>query len=74
VLRRIFGPKRKWQEAGEVCIMRSFIPHVPHQLLLGRMRWAHGTVEKHIQNFCHNTTLDNLGMDGKIILKLILKK
>jgi hypothetical protein len=26
VLRRIFGPKRvKWQEAGENCIMKSFV-------------------------------------------------
>jgi hypothetical protein len=25
VLRRIFVPKRKWREAGEDCIMRSFI-------------------------------------------------
>jgi hypothetical protein len=24
-LRRIFGSKRKWQEAGEDCIMRRFI-------------------------------------------------
>jgi hypothetical protein len=25
VLRRIFGLERKWQEAGENCIMRRFI-------------------------------------------------
>jgi hypothetical protein len=25
VLRRIFGPERKWQEPGEDCLMRSFI-------------------------------------------------
>jgi hypothetical protein len=25
MLRRIFGPKRKWQEAGEDCIMRSLM-------------------------------------------------
>jgi hypothetical protein len=25
VLRRIFGPKRKWREAGEDYIMRSFV-------------------------------------------------
>jgi hypothetical protein len=23
--RRMFGPKRKWQKAGKVCIIRSFI-------------------------------------------------
>jgi hypothetical protein len=33
VLRRIFGPKRKWQEAGD-CIMRSFITCTLHQVLL----------------------------------------
>jgi hypothetical protein len=25
VLRRIFGPDRKWREAGEDCIIRNFI-------------------------------------------------
>jgi hypothetical protein len=35
VLRRIFGPKRKWQEAGEDCIMRSFVTCALHQMLLG---------------------------------------
>jgi hypothetical protein len=36
VLRRIFGPKgRKWQEAGEHCIMRSFITCTLRQILLG---------------------------------------
>jgi hypothetical protein len=25
VLRRLFGPTRKWWEAGEDCIMRSFL-------------------------------------------------
>jgi hypothetical protein len=25
VLRRMFGPKMKWREAGEDCTMRSFI-------------------------------------------------
>jgi hypothetical protein len=33
VLRGIFGPK--WQEAGEDCIMRSFITCTLHQILLG---------------------------------------
>jgi hypothetical protein len=32
VLRRMFGPKR---EAGEDCIMRSFITCTLHQILLG---------------------------------------
>jgi hypothetical protein len=36
VLRRIFGPKRgKWREAGEDCLMRSFITCKLHQILLG---------------------------------------
>jgi hypothetical protein len=36
MLRRIFGPKRrKWWEAGEDCIMRSFITFTLHQILLG---------------------------------------
>jgi hypothetical protein len=30
MLRRIFGPKRKWQEVGEECIMRSFITSTLH--------------------------------------------
>jgi hypothetical protein len=33
VLRRIFGPK--WKEAGEDCIMRSFITCTLHQILSG---------------------------------------
>jgi hypothetical protein len=33
MLRRIFGPKKKWQEAGEDCIMWSFITCVLHQIL-----------------------------------------
>jgi hypothetical protein len=35
VLRRILGPKRKRQEAGEDFIMRSFITCTLHQILLG---------------------------------------
>jgi hypothetical protein len=36
VLGRIFGPKRKkWQEAGEDCMMRSFIICTLRQVLLG---------------------------------------
>jgi hypothetical protein len=31
VLRRIFGPKRKWWETGEDCIMRSFITSMLHK-------------------------------------------
>jgi hypothetical protein len=36
VLRRIFGPKRKWREAGEDYIMRSLITCMFHQILLGQ--------------------------------------
>jgi len=36
VLKRMFGPeRRKSQEAGEDCIMRSFILHTLQQILLG---------------------------------------
>jgi hypothetical protein len=35
VLRRIFGSKRKWQEAGEECITRSFITCTLHYISLG---------------------------------------
>jgi hypothetical protein len=34
-LRGIFGPKRKWQEAGEDCIMGSFITCALRHILLG---------------------------------------
>jgi hypothetical protein len=34
VLRRIPGPKRKCQEAGEDCIMRNFITCTLHEVLL----------------------------------------
>jgi hypothetical protein len=36
VLWRIFGPKRKWQEAGEECIIRCFNTLMLQQILLGR--------------------------------------
>jgi hypothetical protein len=35
VLRRIYGPKTKWWNAGENCIMRSFTTYTLHQILLG---------------------------------------
>jgi hypothetical protein len=35
VLMRIFGAKRMWLEAGEDCIMRSFITCPLNQILLG---------------------------------------
>jgi hypothetical protein len=35
MLRRIFGSKRKWQEARENCKMRSFITCMLHHVLLG---------------------------------------
>jgi hypothetical protein len=34
VLRRLYGPlERKWQEAEENCIMRSFITSTLHKIL-----------------------------------------
>jgi len=44
VLRRIFGPKRKWQEVGEDCIMRSFMTCTLQQILLGRS--SHGGLDE----------------------------
>jgi hypothetical protein len=35
MLRRIYGPKRKFWEAGEDGIMRSFITCMLHQILFG---------------------------------------
>jgi hypothetical protein len=35
MLKRIFGPRRKWWEAGEDCTVRSFITFILHQILLG---------------------------------------
>jgi hypothetical protein len=37
VLRRVFGYKRKWWEAGEVCILRGFICFTLRQILSGRL-------------------------------------
>jgi hypothetical protein len=34
MLRGIYGPKRKQQEAGEDCIMRNFTTCIVHQILL----------------------------------------
>jgi hypothetical protein len=34
VLRRIFGPKRKWREAGKDCIMKGFKTCTLQQILL----------------------------------------
>jgi hypothetical protein len=34
VLRRIYGTKRKWWEAGEDYIMRSFVTCMLHQIVL----------------------------------------
>jgi hypothetical protein len=36
VLRRVSGPKKRWQEAGEDCIMRSFTTCTLYQILLGQ--------------------------------------
>jgi hypothetical protein len=35
VLRRVFGPKRNWHEAGEDCTVRSFITCTLHLTFLG---------------------------------------
>jgi hypothetical protein len=49
VLRRIFWPRRKWLEAGEDCIMRSFVTCMLHQNIIrvmGRTCSTHGRYEK----------------------------
>jgi hypothetical protein len=45
VLRRVFGPKREWWDAGEDCIMKSFITFTLHQNIIReiksrRLRWT----------------------------------
>jgi len=35
IQKKIFGPKRKWQEAGEDCITRKFLTCTLHKILLG---------------------------------------
>jgi hypothetical protein len=58
VLRRIYEPKR--QEAGEDCIMRSFITCTLHQILFGTSIKEDGMGEhitrmgemREVKNFC----------------------
>jgi len=58
---------RKWQEAGEGCIMRSFInlytsPSIIRVIKSKMMKWtghvAHTGSEKCIQNFGQKTTME----------------
>jgi hypothetical protein len=37
-LRKIFGTKGEWQEAGEDCIMRSLISCTLHQIVLKKVK------------------------------------
>jgi hypothetical protein len=61
VLRIIFGPKRKWQEGGETCVMRNFIIYTLRKFIRliksRRMREACSTLggDKFIQNFGRKT-------------------
>jgi len=55
---RISGPKRKWRETGEDCIMKSFITCInlyhSDQIKedeMGEVCSTHGEDEKYIQNF-----------------------
>jgi hypothetical protein len=55
-LRRVFGPKRgrKWQEIGEICIMRAS-PNIVEEDEMMRSYSTHGRDEKCIQNFGRKT-------------------
>lgn len=80
-LRRISGPKRKEQEAGENCRVVSFIICTPHKLILVS-KWgiqqALDRKETHTKFQSENLKelgyLEDLGMDGHIKLTCILKK
>jgi hypothetical protein len=37
-MRRMFGPKRKWQEAGEDCLMRRSVICMLHQISVKVMK------------------------------------
>jgi hypothetical protein len=68
---------RKWREAEEHCIMRSFITCTLHQMLLGAcsMHWRDEMCtifwSEGLKGRDHS---EDLGVDGRMVLKLILGK
>jgi hypothetical protein len=87
VLRRIFGCKgRKWQEAGEDCIMRGFVIctslSIIREVKLRMMRLAGNvacTGENRnayiilVKNLEGRDHAEDLGVDGRIILERVLR-
>jgi hypothetical protein len=87
VLRRIFGPKWKWREAGEDCIMRSFInlyassPNIIRVIKQRKMRCVRHVAGMKETRYIYNVLvgkpedhLKDLRLDGKIILERTLGK
>jgi hypothetical protein len=87
VLRIIFGPnERTWWESGEDWIMRNFVTCTVHQRLdsynqnkeceMGGSHILHWRGEECIwpENRKGRRHLGDLGVEGRIILKLFLKK
>jgi len=74
---------RKWRKAGEECIMRSFITCALHHILLGWDKTVGHVARTGEMRNVHNILvgkpkekrpLGRPGVDGRIILKLILGK
>jgi hypothetical protein len=82
-LRRIYGPKRKWRDAGEDCIMRSFITWTLHHMLLrtskddergnvARMGKMGNVYKIWLENLKGRDHLEDISVDGKILLERML--
>jgi hypothetical protein len=76
---------RKWQEAREDCIMRSFVTCTLRQILLGwsnQEGWdrqvcsTHGKEDKCVQSTCRKGRdhSEDIGVECRTILQLILEK
>jgi hypothetical protein len=89
VLRRIIGPKLQWREAGEDCMMESFINlYVLSNIIMvsksRRMRWAgqvarmrgmrNAYIELLSENLKGREHSEDVEVGGKIILEWILGK
>jgi hypothetical protein len=71
---------KKWQEAEEDCVMRSFISCTLQQILLGRAGYVARVGEMRnafklwSENLKGRDHLEDLGVEGRIILECILGK